>query len=614
MVLRGVLEASFGNYICIRGFATLKELAGCTKIDESYQRRPDEVHVRDIADFIRQGEYLYSPEILLGLACDNFNSVEKVKRPFDRSVGMGFEHGVEVRSYEVSLYHALKNMVVPRHESDPKKCCFYNRHFGDLKVTVGQRKNYFDRHERKRAAENEDVPQLFLNVSIYGVENVDGGRPIYCIDGNHRLEAARQDEAVVGRNRVPYCLMLFEDDEECRRKGAMLFHNINYHALRIADELNNRIIVKGQKSNAENLFTDEALLALPSLGRGEYYFVRKTLEKITQDCDSFRSDFFQKIFAEDAAGTETLRPMTFLHSIYEFLLGMDSQGKRKAVEDLSAIKAEKFNEVDRARKDGGRFDDGYQVSEEYAKEVDAFVAEFVKNLQKVDEWLSTNNDLRRFPRSNAVVAALVCFLYFDDRRYYSGFLDYATKRKLGLVKDLKVSEAVELFESQMDRMKRTIFISMPFYRYSCDYHYMTIKSAIDDVNKEFEHELGDEKLSYRRVDNNEDGKTFEINQRVIDGVAECGLLIADLTYSNVNVFHEVGMLMGRTYALHGHTNEFDMILLCDESESSVKNVEFNLHSLQIVCFKEPDELKAKIKERLLKFYGLTETKNQGEEK
>ena len=76
MVLRGVLDASFNNYVCIRGFAPLKDLAKYSKIDPKYQRQPNDEHVLEIADFIKQGEYLYSPEILLGMACDKFQSVE----------------------------------------------------------------------------------------------------------------------------------------------------------------------------------------------------------------------------------------------------------------------------------------------------------------------------------------------------------------------------------------------------------------------------------------------------------------------------------------------------------------------------------------------------------
>lgn len=111
MVLRGVLDASFNNYVCIRGFAPLKDLAKYSKIDPKYQRQPNDEHVLEIADFIKQGEYLYSPEILLGMACDKFQSVE-TRRTTDR----------QDERRVVSLYDVLKDLVLPRHEADPKKC------------------------------------------------------------------------------------------------------------------------------------------------------------------------------------------------------------------------------------------------------------------------------------------------------------------------------------------------------------------------------------------------------------------------------------------------------------------------------------------------------------
>ena len=56
-----------------------------------------------------------------------------------------------------------------------------------------------------------------------------------------------------------------------------------------------------------------------------------------------------------------------------------------------------------------------------------------------------------------------------------------------------------------------------------------------------------------------------------------------------------------------------MILLCDESESSVNDVEYNLHSLQIVRFKEPAALRKQLKKRLLDFYKIKPDDEDAEE-
>lgn len=590
MVLRGVLDAAFGSYISIRGFASLRDLAMYSKIDESYQRRPDERHVKEVIEFINQGEYLYSPEILLGLPCDRFKSTEKMRRE------------------EISLYDILKNMVSPRHETSPEKCRFYGRHFGDLKVTVGQRKNYFDGSERKRAAVNEDVQHLFLNVAISGIEKVDGGSPIYCIDGNHRLETARRNNNVPNY-LVPFCLILFENEETCREHGSILFHNINYHALQVSDERNARTIVESRKENGEYLFSDEKLLSFPSLGRGEYYFVRKTWDALCKEeyekyrgtdeshvSERFESDLFKKIFSENV-DKQSVGALTFLLNIYKALFDQIETSDKEISKDITNL----FK--NRLKHDQSGYEPS--LSEDYKNCTDEFVKNFVSSLHEVDKLVRQRDDLKSENQNAAIAAALIALAFYEDKRYQSYFLDYAVKRRWGYVKDLAVPEIMSLFKEQMNQKKRTIFVSMPFHRYACDYHYQVIEEVVDEINEDYKDELGNVLLECHKVDRNETGKTFEINQKVADSIAECGLLIADLTYSNVNVFHEVGMLMGRAFAQQGHTNEFDMILLCDESESSVTEVEYNLHSLQMVCFKQPAELKKQLKERLLNFYKLT---------
>lgn len=629
MVLRGVLDVSFNNYVCIRGFAPLKDLAKHSKIDLKYQRQPDDKHVREIAAFIKQKEYHYYPEILLGMPCDRFKYIEKTRKMVDKAIPGGFKHYMEVVSHEISLYNVLRSMVLgdmsqhhdneverldlgrmkPRHESDPAKCRFYGRHFGNLKVSVGQRKNYLDRNERVCRVNGEDVQYLFLNVSIYDFEKVEGGSPIYCIDGNHRLEVARRDENV-GNYLVPFCLMLFEDEDSCREHGAMLFHNINYHALQVSDERNARTIVEHKKADGDYLFSDERLLSFPSLGRGEYFFVRKTWDALCKEYEKFHdpdecrvselfeSDLFKEIFSENVDG-QSVGALTFLLSILKVLFDQMGKNGTEVSKEITKLVETRLEQD----QDG----DASTLSEDYKMGVDGFVGKFVDSMHEADKLVCKRGDLKSENQNSAIAAALVALAFYEDKRYQSYFLDYVVKRRWGCVKDLAVSEVMSLFKEQMDRKKRTIFVSMPFHRYACDYHYQVIEEVVEEINKQYAEQLGDVLLDCHRVDRNEAGKTFEINQKVADAIAECGLLIADLTYSNVNVFHEVGMLMGRAFAQQGHTNEFDMILLCDESESSVNEVEYNLHSLQMVCFKQPTELKDQLKDRLLNFYKLKQS-------
>lgn len=606
MVFRGVVEASFGNYVCIRGFAPLGDLARHSRIDDSYQRRPTEAHVRDIRDFIKRGEYLYFPEILLGMACDGFRCGEKRRRSRDRPLGLELEHYEDDKSQSVGLYHVLKNMVLPRHEKDPRKCRFYSRHFGSLTVTVGERKNYYDRCERERAAQNEDVPPFLLNVSVSGFERVNGGSPLYCIDGNHRLEAARQDKDL-GRSLVPFCLMLFEDADTCREHGAMLFHNINYHSQPVSDERNARTIIGQEKADGSLLFSDGKLLSSGAFGHGEYYFVRKTFDRLSADIDpkadiSFTSPMFRKVFSDNA---EESVARTFLLDIYTALFSRTEKAKAQGRGEGSGRDCAIVDEIVNLVEQRPACDlMEASVPKEYARLVQEFIGRFIDVLHQTDGLLCGRNDLKSENLNIAIVEAAVVLSFCRDHRYPAYFLDYAATQRWGNVANLSVSEVMTLFEAQLERKRRTIFVSMPFHKYACDYHYQVIEEVVGELNEKCEEQLGDALLDCHRIDRNKTGKTFEINQKVADAISECGLLIADLTYSNVNVFHEVGLLMGRAFALKGRTNEFDMILLRDESESSVNDVEYNLHSLQIVRFKHPGDLRKQLRDRLLNFYKL----------
>lgn len=48
-----------------------------------------------------------------------------------------------------------------------------------------------------------------------------------------------------------------------------------------------------------------------------------------------------------------------------------------------------------------------------------------------------------------------------------------------------------------------------------------------------------------KVDEHKDGYSDDISKRIIEGIDNCDLLIADLSYGNKNVHHEIGYAQGR---------------------------------------------------------------------
>ena len=55
-------------------------------------------------------------------------------------------------------------------------------------------------------------------------------------------------------------------------------------------------------------------------------------------------------------------------------------------------------------------------------------------------------------------------------------------------------------------------------------------------------------LKVERMDWFHDGTSYMINDKIIEMMSDCGLLIGNLTHFNPNVYHEVGFIMGKAKA------------------------------------------------------------------
>jgi len=97
MKLSGMLSKVMDNYLCLRGVAGIKDLAGISEVNPDIQRDLLEAHKDEMKEFLERGEYAFFPEVVLsmnvGLSSDgaNFESlvavVDSVKRGFNAKVG-----------------------------------------------------------------------------------------------------------------------------------------------------------------------------------------------------------------------------------------------------------------------------------------------------------------------------------------------------------------------------------------------------------------------------------------------------------------------------------------------------------------------------------------------
>lgn len=509
MILRGILARSFNNILCLRGFATLGDLAELSFSDDAYQREEIESHSKDIATFLDSGEYTFFPEVILGGSLGGLGFSEEDVSALYKSVDQGDAF-------------PLKNI-------------------GDISVST------FVKRFKNGTTSDYHVTGSFYKLSkhLFSI-----------IDGNHRLQAVKHSSEKVRRYQAPFCLAFFRNDEEQQRFGRVFFHMINFRSIPISEEQNLKLILEQQD------YTDERLQTAP-FGM-EFVVARMCL----------RDKIFKKI--KDV----TLSHATLLKLI-RYLIQNDGMSD-KAVEAPNSL-------------------DMLEYDREHAKLIFNKFKELTGGFAEI---LKENSELRGMCMKNENILAALLAVSFRDTSVCSEFMAWLQncRRDDNFVSlDVLFDKIIKSFYVEREELIRTIFVSMQFGSCGTEQNFKTIKSVVDKLNRNYNL---NPPLKTVRIDQLVTGETFEINEKIINEIAQCGYLIADLTYCNSNVYHEIGMLMGRKLALMGK-HEYNMALILDRKVSQENRiVKFNLQSLQHFAFSKQRELANGIKDRIEKFYGL----------
>ena len=513
MMLRGVLARSFENILCLRGFASLIDLAKMSYPDESYQREENEQHSRDITEFLDSGEYTFFPEVILG------GSMQR----------LGFSD------------ETIKNIYTAVDVGES----FTKTKAGDILLSM------FSKAYKRGSVYDHSVIGSFYELKENSFSR---------IDGNHRLQAVSKAKERVRQYEAPFCLILFRDDEEMTRFGRVFFHMINFRALPMAEEKNLQLIL------GEDDYSDDRLLRSPF---GVEFFMAK---KFIKD-DAFRSTMISPISLKTLVG--------FLKFLIEKVDAFDLDSKLGVgiVMDIQTKGVSKDTLMDCYKRLTGLF-------------------------TRVDDFLRNNRETQELCRENdAITVSLLMVLMrgFGEYQEYVTWLQSRMKDDRQRFKKAPFEDLLREFDYGRESRHRTIFVSMQFGSCGTEQNFKTIKEVVNTINNDYK--LAP-RLKIVRVDQRVTGETFEINEQVINQVSQCGYLIADLTYCNANVYHEIGMMMGRALALTGK-HEYNMALILDKQVSEEnKIVKFNLKSLQHFAFSNQKELATGIRERIEKFYRL----------
>lgn len=179
------------------------------------------------------------------------------------------------------------------------------------------------------------------------------------------------------------------------------------------------------------------------------------------------------------------------------------------------------------------------------------------------------------------------------------FTNWVLKNHIFELSDMGIHEFINIFDKIAESKKKEVFVSMQFSA-ETQQNYEAIKNAIDEINAEYSENLG---LRDIRIDKFNTGYSYDINDEILTLIETCGLLVADLSKGNKNVYHEIGYLMGLN---RGQGLSHDNFILIHNSACGVasNDVGFNLVSIKQLRVNDSNTLRLQLKEQIKIYYGL----------
>ena len=588
--------------VVLRGFAAIKDLAQISHRPESYQRNADREHKKSIIQFLASGEYKYFPEITLACRVANYTEFAKnigIDNAVDRDDAQ-FVPGLKVLSERLPY------------------------------------EGYRARHANLTKNANDELVR---------------------VDGNHRLEIfdenneALWDEAKADKHElekliVPFTV-IFSEKEFGDKFEAGIFHNINFKQLPLRQEASLRIIHDiGAFDNKESLGKEYPLaLDLIEVVKTGQFNAIPWLSVV----DDISKSYYRTTCLSIARLLISQKETLYLQR-KECVLDL-----KKTRRDISSIQNEidtleetvkaKFDEIQELELNQTGFEE--MVTYKKLKLEISQIQEQLKLKQnnhisleyKIThlEYKATN--LRRYLKScentsiisealtllvgvyrsfsqeaHGNIAFLCALVYYTilDKMQMQSFIDWAERNGINKIiepDDLSKDSAVNLimmFEQIYQAKKNEIFISMQFGDSQSELIYEKITRAIERFNEK--HKSIRLNATPIRIDRTVESSTFSIQDRILEAIKSCSLIIADLSSSNINVYHEIGYAMG---VAESHNMIPNMILLYKEDtnynrekKDIDKFVGFNLRNLSQLRFKDYKQLVDGLVDRLEKHYGV----------
>ena len=215
---------------------------------------------------------------------------------------------------------------------------------------------------------------------------------------------------------------------------------------------------------------------------------------------------------------------------------------------------------------------------------------FSGQLQEIDHALR-DVQLNSLPQNIAVIGALSFYKLIDQNKYFR-FISWIKENCIADAPNIHMHDLISIYDKVYESSPKAVFVSMKFGAETED-TYQAIKDIRDILKRENNFDL-----KIIRVDEHEDGYSDEIYHRIVDGIREASLVIADLSYGNKNVHHEIG------YA-QGIGKKVLLIYQSRDGVDSKTEIGSNISMHDQLRFKTRAELRPQLLLKLRQFFGIS---------
>lgn len=622
--LEGIIYTAFRSYIVLRGFAPIGGLARISKKPASYQRDANEQHKVEIVHYLNDLKS-YFPEITLACRVDDYEGLM-------RSIGDDKDISKEDSVYVKGLRILSERLPIGRDRA---------RH-AYLEIDDPDEEEKLLRvdgnHRLEPFSANIEWWHQFISDRTPIKDETDPKK----IQGWLNHQARTYKKEIAGKI-VPFTIIM-SDAEDADNFEAKIFHDINFKALPLREEASLRIISELQTFDDKEKLGSEypiALQLIEKIKSGRYdkipwlkvtmdvekEYYRTVCLRIIQLLD-IRVKAIKTIVEEENKKLEKVKTSK---DIAQKAFKEQEVIYQKAKETFNKFKFDENTEQRKiSEKEYYEEESVFQIKRnelietEYAEKSSLhkikMYENFLHNVTSIDSIINAIDSVRGEydlfkEKEYGNIAFLCTMVYYAllDKTKLKSFVNWAIQNgitKITEPDDLSKDSSnnlVVMFEQIHQAKANEIFISMQFGDSQSELIYEKIVRAIEKFN--VKHKTITLDARPIRVDRTVESSTFSIQDKILDAIQSCSLIIADLSSANINVYHEIGYAMG---VAQSHNMIPNMILLYKEDTDHNKErkdvdkfVGFNLRNLSQLRFKDYSQLVDRLIERLEKHYGVS---------